>query len=67
MVSAVSRRPLFILPGIPPQIFTERHKRTLDQAFVGLQGMLTLFINATTNVSLNKGIDRTPVSALKPD
>lgn len=67
MVSAASGRPLSKVPGIPLQIFTERHKLTLDRAFAGLWGMLTLFVNATTNVSLNKGIDRTPVSALKPD
>ena len=45
----------------------QKNRLTLDQAFMGLQGMLILFVNVTTNVSLNERIDRTPVSALKPD
>lgn len=65
--SSVRGRPLSKLPGILLQTFTERPKLTLDRAFVGLWGMLTLFVNATTNVSLSEAIDRTPVSALKPD
>lgn len=36
-------------------------------SLVGLQGMLALFVNATTNVSLNKRSGRIPVSALKLD
>lgn len=36
--SAVRGRPLSKLPGIPRQIFTERHKCTPDQAFDGLRG-----------------------------